>query len=97
MSAVIFGDSIYFVIHRRFCPFLRKSIYALVSANVNAYALFSRRLWLDAGLGNPTFGRSVSAHLLNMTPYIVTLRVLLFIGRSHAPAAGGNIYDPAAG
>jgi ABC-type uncharacterized transport system permease subunit len=32
-----------------------------------------------------------------MIPYIITLTVLLFIGRSHAPAASGKLYDPAAG
>jgi simple sugar transport system permease protein len=48
-------------------------------------------------LGNPKFGLSVSVHLLSMIPYIITLMVLLFIGRSHAPAASGKIYDPAAG
>ncbi|MDR0569541.1 MAG: ABC transporter permease [Spirochaetaceae bacterium] len=46
-------------------------------------------------LGNPKVGLSVSVHLLSMIPYIITLLVLLFIGRSHAPAASGKIYDPA--
>jgi ABC-type uncharacterized transport system permease subunit len=32
-----------------------------------------------------------------MIPYIITLAVLLFMGRSHAPAASGKIYDPSAG
>jgi hypothetical protein len=32
-----------------------------------------------------------------MIPYVITLLVLFFIGRSHAPAASGKIYDPAAG
>jgi simple sugar transport system permease protein len=50
---------------------------------------------LSLTLGNPKFGLNVSVHLLNMIPYIITLLVLLFIGRSHAPAASGKIYDPA--
>jgi ABC-type uncharacterized transport system permease subunit len=32
-----------------------------------------------------------------MIPYVITLLVLLFIGRSHAPAASGKIYDSTAG
>jgi simple sugar transport system permease protein len=52
---------------------------------------------LSLTLGNPKFGLGVSTHLLNMIPYIITLLALLFIGRSHAPAASGKIYDPTAG
>jgi ABC-type uncharacterized transport system permease subunit len=32
-----------------------------------------------------------------MIPYAITLLALLFIGRSHAPAASGKIYDPVSG
>jgi simple sugar transport system permease protein len=64
---------------------------------VLACLLFGFCKSLSLTLGNPKFGFSVSTHLLNMIPYIITLLVLLFIGRSHAPAASGKIYDPAAG
>jgi simple sugar transport system permease protein len=50
---------------------------------------------LSLTLGNPKFGLSVSVHILSMIPYVITLLVLLFIGRSHAPAGSGKIYDPA--
>jgi len=46
-------------------------------------------------LGNPRFGLNVSPHLLNIIPYAITLIVLLFMGRSYAPAASGKVYDPA--
>ena len=64
---------------------------------VLACLLFGFCKSLSLTLGNPKFGLSVSTHLLNMIPYAITLLVLLFIGRSHAPAASGKIYDPAAG
>jgi len=50
---------------------------------------------LSLSLGNPKYGLSVSVHLLSLIPYVITLLVLLFIGRSYAPAASGRIYDPA--
>ncbi|MDR0524557.1 MAG: ABC transporter permease [Spirochaetaceae bacterium] len=62
---------------------------------VFACMLFGFCKSLSLTLGNPKFGLSVSVHLLSMIPYIITLLVLLFIGRSHAPAASGKIYDPA--
>jgi simple sugar transport system permease protein len=62
---------------------------------VLACLLFGFCKSLSLTLGNPKFGLSVSVHLLSMIPYIITLMVLLFIGRSHAPAASGKIYDPA--
>jgi simple sugar transport system permease protein len=62
---------------------------------VLACLLFGFCKSLSLTLGNPKFGLSVSTHLLNMIPYIITLLVLLMIGRSHAPAASGKIYDPA--
>ncbi|MDR1948964.1 MAG: ABC transporter permease [Spirochaetaceae bacterium] len=61
---------------------------------VLACMLFGFCKSLSLTLGNPKFGLSVSTHLLSMIPYIITLAVLLFIGRSHAPAASGKIYDP---
>jgi simple sugar transport system permease protein len=64
---------------------------------VLACLLFGFCKSLALTLGNPKFGFSASTHLLNMIPYIITLLVLLFIGRSHAPAASGKIYDPTAG
>jgi simple sugar transport system permease protein len=64
---------------------------------VLACLLFGFCKSLSLTLGNPKFALSVSTHLLNMIPYIITLLVLLFIGRSHAPAASGKIYDPTAG
>jgi simple sugar transport system permease protein len=64
---------------------------------VLACMLFGFCKSLSLTLGNPKFGFSVSTHLLSMIPYIITLLVLLFIGRSHAPAASGKIYDPASG
>jgi simple sugar transport system permease protein len=64
---------------------------------VLACLLFGFCKSLALALGNPKFGLSVSVHLLSMIPYIITLAVLLFIGRSHAPAASGKIYDPSAG
>jgi simple sugar transport system permease protein len=62
---------------------------------VLACMLFGFCKSLSLSLGNPKFGLSVSVHLLNMIPYVITLLVLLFIGKSHAPAASGKIYDPA--
>ncbi|MDR0563029.1 MAG: ABC transporter permease [Spirochaetaceae bacterium] len=62
---------------------------------VLACMLFGFCKSLSLTLGNPKFGLSVSVHLLSVIPYIITLLVLLFIGRSHAPAASGKIYDPA--
>ncbi|MDR1443907.1 MAG: ABC transporter permease [Treponema sp.] len=64
---------------------------------VLACLLFGFCKSLALALGNPKFGLSVSVHLLSMIPYIITLTVLLFIGRSHAPAASGKIYDPSLG
>jgi simple sugar transport system permease protein len=64
---------------------------------VLACLLFGFCKSLSLTLGNPKFDLSVSVHLLSMIPYIITLTVLLFIGRSHAPAASGKIYDPAVG
>jgi simple sugar transport system permease protein len=65
-------------------------------STVLACLLFGFCKSLALALGNPKFGLTVSVHLLNMIPYIITLTVLLFTGRSHAPAASGKIYDPAA-
>jgi simple sugar transport system permease protein len=62
---------------------------------VLACLLFGFCKSLSLTLGNPKFGLSVSVHLLSMIPYVITLLVLLFMGRSHAPAASGKIYDPA--
>jgi simple sugar transport system permease protein len=62
---------------------------------VLACLLFGFCKSLSLSLGNPKFALSVSVHLLSMIPYVITLLVLLFIGRSHAPAASGKIYDPA--
>jgi simple sugar transport system permease protein len=62
---------------------------------VLACLLFGFCKSLSLSLGNPKFALSVSGHLLSMIPYIITLLVLLFIGKSHAPAASGKIYDPA--
>jgi len=45
-------------------------------------------------MNNPKFGLQVSVHLLNIIPYAITLIVLLFTGRSYAPAASGKKYDP---
>jgi simple sugar transport system permease protein len=65
---------------------------------VFACLLFGFCKSLALSLGNPKItamlGFSVSTHLLNMIPYIVTLLALMFTGRSHAPAASGRIYDP---
>jgi simple sugar transport system permease protein len=61
---------------------------------VLACLLFGFCKSLSLTLGNPKFGLSVSVHLLSMIPYIITLMVLLFIGRGYAPAASGKIYDP---
>jgi simple sugar transport system permease protein len=63
---------------------------------VLACLLFGFCKSLALALGNPKFGFTVSVHLLNMIPYIITLTVLMFTGRSHAPAASGKIYDPSA-
>ena len=59
---------------------------------VFACLLFGFCKSLALTLGNPKFGYSVSTHILNMIPYVITLFVLLFVGRSHAPAASGKIY-----
>ncbi|MDR2516114.1 MAG: ABC transporter permease [Spirochaetaceae bacterium] len=59
---------------------------------VFACLLFGFCKSLALTLGNPKFGYSVSTHILNMIPYVITLLVLLFVGRSHAPAASGKIY-----
>lgn len=61
---------------------------------VFACLLFGFCKSLALTLGNPKYGIVVSAHLLSMIPYIITLAVLLFVGRSHAPKASGRIYDP---
>jgi len=65
------------------------------SATVMACMLFGFCKSLSLSLGNPKFGLSVSVHLLSLIPYVITLLVLLFIGRSYAPASSGKIYDPA--
>ncbi|MDR2133277.1 MAG: ABC transporter permease [Clostridiales Family XIII bacterium] len=62
---------------------------------VLACLLFGFCKSLALSLGNPKFELSVSVHLLSMIPYVITLLVLLFIGKSHAPAASGKIYDSA--
>ena len=62
---------------------------------VFACILFGFCKSLALTLGNPKFNLNVSTHLLNIIPYAITLLVLLFIGRSNAPAASGKIYDPA--
>ncbi|MDR2089570.1 MAG: ABC transporter permease [Clostridiales Family XIII bacterium] len=62
---------------------------------VLACMLFGFCKSLALSLGNPKFALSVSVHLLSMIPYVMTLLVLLFMGKSHAPAASGKIYDPA--
>ncbi|MDR2049232.1 MAG: ABC transporter permease, partial [Treponema sp.] len=64
---------------------------------VFACLLFGFCKSLALALGNPKFGLSVSVHILSMIPYVITLLVLFFIGRSHAPAASGKLYDPTAG
>ena len=61
---------------------------------VLACMLFGFCKSLSLSMGNPKFGLSVSVHLLSLIPYVITLLVLLFIGRSYAPAASGKIYDP---
>ncbi|MDR2864023.1 MAG: ABC transporter permease [Spirochaetaceae bacterium] len=64
---------------------------------VLACLLFGFCKSLSLMLGNPKFDLTVSANLLSMIPYIITLAALLLIGKSHAPAASGKIYDPAKG
>jgi simple sugar transport system permease protein len=64
---------------------------------VLACLLFGFCKSLALTLGNPKFELSVSSHLLAMIPYVVTLAVLLFVGKSYAPSASGKIYDPAKG
>lgn len=61
---------------------------------VLACLLFGFCKSLALTMNNPKFGLQVSVHLLNIVPYLITLLVLLFIGRSYAPAASGKIYDP---
>ena len=61
---------------------------------VLACMLFGFCKSLALTLGNPKFDLSISVHLLSMIPYVLTLVVLLFVGRSYAPAASGKIYDP---
>ena len=60
---------------------------------VLACLLFGFTKSLATLLSNPKFELNVSTSLMNMVPYIATLVVLLFIGRSYAPAASGKIYD----
>jgi simple sugar transport system permease protein len=62
---------------------------------VLACLLFGFCKSLALTLGNPKYGLAASTHVLNMIPYVITLLALLFVGRSHAPAASGKIYDPA--
>ena len=62
---------------------------------VLACILFGFCKSLALTLGNPKFNLNVSTHLLNIIPYAITLLVLLFMGRSSAPAASGKRYDPA--
>ena len=45
---------------------------------------------LVAYIGNPRIGINISEQLLSMLPYIITLSLLLFIGRSATPAASGK-------
>ena len=61
---------------------------------VFACILFGFCKSLALTMNNPKFGLQVSVNLLNIIPYVITLLVLLFMGRSHAPAASGKIYDP---
>jgi len=61
---------------------------------IAACLLFGFCKSLALALGNPKFGFAVSTHILNMIPYIITLLALFFVGKSHAPAASGKIYDP---
>jgi len=61
---------------------------------VLACLLFGFCKSLALTLGNPKFGLVVSVHLLSMIPYVLTLVVLMFVGKSYAPAASGKIYDP---
>ena len=61
---------------------------------VLACLLFGFCKSLALTMNNPKFGLEVSVHLLNIVPYLITLLVLLFIGRSYAPTASGKIYDP---
>lgn len=62
---------------------------------VLACLLFGFCKSLALTLANPKFSLDVSMHLLSMIPYVLTLLVLLFVGRSYAPSASGKIYDPA--
>ncbi len=47
---------------------------------------------LVAYLGNPRVGIKVPEQLLSMLPYVITLVILFFVGRSAAPAASGKPY-----
>jgi len=41
-------------------------------------------------------GSTISPHLISMIPYVVTIIVLiLFVGKSHVPAANGKPYEKA--
>lgn len=57
-----------------------------------ACALFGFCNAMVVFLGNPQFNLNLSPHLLSILPYVITLLALLFMGRSHAPAASGKIY-----
>ena len=47
---------------------------------------------LVAYMGNPRVGLNLSEQFLSMLPYLITLGLLVFIGKSSIPAASGQIY-----
>ncbi|SHJ03904.1 simple sugar transport system permease protein [Geosporobacter subterraneus DSM 17957] len=59
-----------------------------------ACLLFGATTGIQIYLGSPQVGLQVSANLLSMIPYIITLIVLMgFVGKAVAPAADGIPYE----
>ncbi len=61
--------------------------------NVSVYVIGATK-GLQFFLGGPMVGFELSADLLAMMPYIITIVVLLgFVGKAVAPAASGKPYE----
>ncbi|KXG78877.1 ABC transporter permease [Thermotalea metallivorans] len=61
---------------------------------MGACLLFGATTGIQIYLGSPQVGLNISANLLSMIPYVITLVVLMgFVGKAVAPAADGIPYE----